>query len=116
MVYIRHTTGRWGEAYASEFLKERGFVIVERNWRCTHGEIDIVCMKKGVLYAVEVKTRKALTFGYPEEAITPRKLDRMHRCARAYTQKQGSPGRIRVGLVSIYCIRTTVSIRLYTDL
>lgn len=116
MVYVRHTTGRWGESYASGFLAERGFVIVERNWRCPHGEIDIVCMKRGILYAIEVKTRRALTFGYPEEAITPKKLDRMRRCASAYAQKKGKLGRIRIGLIALYCTRTKVSIRLYTDL
>ncbi|MBI4090834.1 MAG: YraN family protein [Candidatus Komeilibacteria bacterium] len=116
MAYVRHAVGRWGESYASEFLAERGFVILERNWRCSHGEIDIVCMKRGVLYAVEVKTRQVLTFGYPEEAITPKKLERMRRCARAYAQMESGLGRIRVGLIALYHTRTTVSIRLYTDL
>ena len=66
--------GRRGEAIAARHLEAAGLVIVERNWRCTHGEIDIVARDGGDLVFVEVKTRSSVEYGHPLEAITPIKL------------------------------------------
>lgn len=119
MMYPRHELGRWGEEYAAKLLTDRGFFICARNWRCQYGEIDIVCSKGSRLYAFEVKTRTVVLFGYPEEAITPRKLVRMRLCAQAYGATSGSTKRrrwARIGLVSIYCGASKIIVRLYTDI
>jgi putative endonuclease len=72
----RRVVAERGENLAVDFLRTRGFRIVERNWSCREGEIDIVCERDGVLHFVEVKTRTSAQFGSPAEAITKTKLRR----------------------------------------
>ena len=62
--------GKSGEDIAALFFKDKGYKIVERNWRCKMGEIDLIVSKKTELRFVEVKTRSNSNFGYPEEALT----------------------------------------------
>ncbi|WP_105567457.1 YraN family protein [Microbacterium halophytorum] len=76
--------GRAGEDRAAEELTRIGFRIVERNWRCRAGEIDIVAARGSVIAAVEVKTRSSTAYGHPFEAIDRDKLRRMWRLARLW--------------------------------
>ena len=76
--------GRRGEAIAARHLMSSGLTIVERNWRCPEGEIDLVARDGDELVFVEVKTRTSVAFGHPLEAITPRKLARLRRLAGAW--------------------------------
>jgi putative endonuclease len=78
--------GRRGENLAADHLIASGYRVLERNWRCTHGEIDIVAFKDGEVVFVEVKTRSSLAFGHPLEAITVAKLARLRRLAGAWCQ------------------------------
>jgi putative endonuclease len=66
-----------GENEAVRFLSARGFVILDRNWRCTQGELDIVAQDGVDLVFVEVKARSSLRFGHPFEAVTGAKLARL---------------------------------------
>ena len=66
-----------GENEAVRFLAAHGFVILDRNWRCTQGELDIVAQDGVDLVFVEVKTRSSLRFGHPFEAVTGAKLARL---------------------------------------
>ena len=77
-------TGRRGESLATDYLRRAGFVIVERNWRCGHYEIDIIARKGWVLHFVEVKTRAAGGWTTPEQAVTAAKSRALMRAARAY--------------------------------
>jgi putative endonuclease len=70
----RQAIGRKGEDLAAVFLAEKGFRILARNWRCRAGEIDLIAEKDGRVHFVEVKTRQTRTYGYPEEAVTQKKL------------------------------------------
>ena len=76
--------GRSGEALAAEFLEAQGMRIVDRNWRCREGEIDIVALDGDVLVIAEVKTRTSLAFGHPFEAVGAGKLARLHRLGAAW--------------------------------
>jgi putative endonuclease len=76
--------GRRGEALAVDFLRGEGFSIVDTNWRCPSGEIDIIARDGGETVFVEVKTRSGLGYGHPLEAITPQKLARLRRLAAAW--------------------------------
>lgn len=76
--------GRAGEHRAAEELTRCGFQIVDRNWRCAAGEIDIVAARGRVIAAVEVKTRSSTAFGHPLEAIGPDKLRRLWRLAHLW--------------------------------
>jgi putative endonuclease len=76
--------GRWGEEMAAEYLRERGYEIVDKNARTPYGEIDLVARRDDLTVFVEVKTRTSRRFGLPEEAITPRKQAHMLAAAEHY--------------------------------
>ncbi len=76
--------GRRGEELAAGYLESLGMRIVDRNWRCPEGEIDIVALDGDALVIAEVKTRTSLAFGHPFEAIGTEKLARLHRLASAW--------------------------------
>lgn len=76
--------GRAGEQRAVDHLESRGYRILDRNWRCAQGEVDIVAVQGRVLVVVEVKTRRSDAFGHPLEAIDQRKGARLWRLAAAW--------------------------------
>ncbi|MBM3715649.1 MAG: YraN family protein [Actinobacteria bacterium] len=80
----KNDLGRAGEDRAVAHLEACGYRIIERNWRCSQGEIDIVAETPGVLAVVEVKTRTSEDYGHPFEAIDRRKADRLWRLALAW--------------------------------
>ena len=82
----RRDTGILGEKLAKDFLKKRGYHIWETNYRCPEGEIDIVARHKDSLVFIEVRTKKSLEFGSPEESITSAKKERMRATASHYQQ------------------------------
>jgi putative endonuclease len=82
------TTGKEGEKIAADFLKKSGYRIIDKNFRCPLGEIDIVAREKGAIVFVEVKTRKSSELGYPEEAVGVRKQKKMSQLAMWYLQKK----------------------------
>jgi len=85
----RKETGILGEKLALALLKKRGYRIIETNFRCREGEIDIVARQKECLVFVEVRTKTSHRFGTPEESVTPAKQARMRRAARRYLQTHG---------------------------
>jgi len=98
----RRDTGIHGERLARDFLIQRGYRIVETNFRCPHGEIDIVARDKDCLVFVEVRTKKSLSFGTPEESITPVKMERLRTTAAHYQQTHDDlPPLWRIDVVAI---------------
>ena len=86
---VTHTTarqglGRYGEDVAARRLVEAGMVVLDRNWRCAEGEIDLVLRDGDVLVVCEVKTRSGVGYGSPHEAVTPAKLERLGRLGERY--------------------------------
>ena len=81
-------TGKEGEKIAADFLKKNGYRIIDKNFRCPLGEIDIVAREKGAIIFVEVKTRKSSELGYPEQAVGVRKQKKMSQLAMWYLQKK----------------------------
>lgn len=79
--------GAIGEEIAVDLLKRNGLVILDRNFRCRYGEIDIVARDHRILVFVEVKTRKNLRYGRPEEAVDRRKRAKLRMLAALYLQK-----------------------------
>jgi putative endonuclease len=84
MTNRKQTLGRWGEDAAAEYLQARGDVIVARNVRTPHGELDIVARKDDLLLFVEVKTRSSHSFAYPEDSVMRRKQMHMLSAAERY--------------------------------
>jgi len=76
--------GAIGEDVAVEYLKKKGYNILQRNYRFNHGEIDIIAEDGNVLVFVEVKARRSKKFGEPEDAVTPRKRDKIRATADGY--------------------------------
>jgi putative endonuclease len=76
--------GNWGENRAAGWYLERGFHVIERNWRTAQGEIDLLCTRDRVLVVCEVKTRRTDRLGTPVEAVTREKQRRLRQLAAAY--------------------------------
>ena len=84
---ITRSTGRWGEQLAVDYLTERGFAILARNYRTKFGEIDIIARRKGLVCFFEVKARGPGSLISPLEAITTAKAKTMKRVAEHYLMK-----------------------------
>lgn len=95
------TQGRIGEDMACSFLTENGYTVVERNYRVSGGEIDVIVKKNSELVFVEVKTRSSVRYGYPEESVTRSKKIRLARAARHYLGKYSVVPLFRFDIISI---------------
>jgi putative endonuclease len=73
--------GTDGENLADEWLKQKGYEILHRNWRHSYYEIDLIATKNNWLHIVEVKCRNASPFGYPEDSVTRKKFKHLQRAA-----------------------------------
>ena len=94
--------GRYGEDVAAAHLAAAGLVVVERNWRCPDGEIDVVARDGDVLVFCEVKTRRGVGFGLPAEAVTPAKVRRLRLLARRWMEQRRPPyGDVRFDVISV---------------
>ncbi|HEX5565779.1 MAG TPA: YraN family protein [Streptomyces sp.] len=104
----REALGRYGEDLAARRLREMGMAVLERNWRCRNGELDIIARDADALVVCEVKTRRAGTYEHPAAAISPRKAERLRRLAAHWLSERwlaryGRPpaGGVRIDLVGI---------------
>lgn len=85
--------GDRGEDLACAHLEQQGWEVVERNWRCREGELDVVAVHDGLLVFCEVKTRRSTRFGVPVEAVSTDKARRLRRLAWAWLAEHGQRGR-----------------------
>lgn len=98
----KQAVGAYGETVAARHLAERGLRVLERNWRCDEGEIDLVLREGDVLVVCEVKTRTSAACGSPHEAVSPAKLERLHRLAHRWAGDHGlRPPETRIDLVAV---------------
>ncbi|MFA5843607.1 MAG: YraN family protein [Coriobacteriia bacterium] len=98
----RSDLGKRGEDAATAFLERIGYRILERNWRCPLGELDVIAQDGATLVVVEVKTRRTLRTGLPEEAVSATKQRRLARLAQAYLSNMPTaPEGVRFDVVSI---------------
>jgi putative endonuclease len=93
--------GNDGEQLAADFLVQKGFEIVKRNYRYKHSEIDLIIRKANWLIFVEVKTRSSYDFGYPEEFVDYKKVRKILEGADHYTYKNDWEGNVRYDIVSV---------------
>jgi putative endonuclease len=96
-----HEFGREGEERAREYLRARGYQILECNWRFGNEEIDIIARENETLVIIEVKTRRNNYFGEPEMAVTRKKQKIIVRMADAYINKTGLDLEVRFDIISI---------------
>ena len=98
----RRETGILGEKLAREFLEKRGYLIVQTNYRCPEGEVDIIARDGETLVFVEVRARSSRLFGTPEESITPVKKERLKAVAARYGQDHADlPAAWRIDVVAV---------------
>ena len=94
--------GAYGERVAAQRLVDEGMVLVDRNWRCDLGEVDLVLRDGDVLVFCEVKTRTSAAYGHPLEAVGPVKGERLRQLAVRWVDEHGGqPGGIRIDLVGV---------------
>lgn len=87
MSNARKKLGAWGEDLAAKHLQAEGYEILERNWRCNRGEIDLVAKTGQTLAFVEVKTRRGRKMGTPEAGLTPYKSNKLLQLGEIYVQE-----------------------------
>jgi len=95
------TIGNWGEKKAEEFLLEKGYEIVERNWRWQKFEIDLIARTRNLLVFVEVKARKNSDYGHPESFVSKAKVRRIKKASESYQVEKSYSGFIRFDIISV---------------
>jgi len=91
--------GKLGEDIAAKYLIAKDYLVLERNWGNKWGEIDLICRDGAILVFVEVKTKRGITFGRPEEMVDSRKLQQIKRMAALYSA--GIKGEMRIDVVAV---------------
>ena len=98
----RRETGILGERIAADFLKTKGYKILEANYRCPEGEVDIVAIDGDTLVFIEVRTKTSTAFGSPEESITEAKKERLRAVSAYYQQDHDNlPQLVRIDVIAI---------------
>jgi len=101
MISSGTSKGRVGEQLASKYLMCAGFKIIEKNFRSSFGELDIIAIKCGIIYFCEVKTRWGLRYGYPEESVNVKKLNKIRKTIDYYFYKNKIPDqKIKILVIS----------------
>jgi len=93
--------GQWGEQMAVDYLRRKGFEILETNWRFGRAEIDIIARDGDMLVVVEVKTRQTDLFGNPEAAVSKKKIRLLMEAINAYVDRHNIHSEIRFDIISI---------------
>ncbi|MCM3131963.1 YraN family protein [Paenibacillus polysaccharolyticus] len=99
----RQQKGKIGEEEACRCLKEQDYAILQRNWRCRSGEVDIIALREDVLIFVEVRSRSYNSgFGTPQESVDQRKMQQVRSTAAVYLQMTGEQTRqIRFDVIAV---------------
>lgn len=98
----KQVLGRYGEDRAHDFLIDLGYQIIERNWRCSLGEVDLIARDGQRIVFVEVKTRRGDGSGHPFEAVTATKLSRMRKLAAEWCAENRATGvAVRLDAISV---------------
>ena len=97
----KHILGEKGETIAKDYLVEKNYVILEKNWKYLKAEIDLIAQKDDVIIFVEVKTRSSINFGYPESFVSEKQQKRIVLAANEYIQKNDIQREARFDIISI---------------
>jgi putative endonuclease len=115
MKYFNRQTGRIGEGIAEQYLVKKGYEVITRNFSTRFGEIDLIMRDNDILVFVEVKAKKGLKFGLPEEMFTQSKYAKVKRMATVYLQGKEVPCRIDMVAVILDEMNTVSSVRHYEN-
>ncbi|APH14262.1 nuclease-related domain protein [Clostridium sporogenes] len=109
MHYCNKDIGSFGEAIAADYIKNCGYIILEKNFRCKLGEIDIIAKDKNFIVFIEVKTRYGSIYGSPSEAITFKKQNKIYKTAQLYIIKKAIHNKFYFRLDVIEVILNTLN-------
>lgn len=93
--------GRQGEALAHEYLRKKGYEILDENWVNGKAEIDLIAYYERMIVFIEVKTRSSIGFGFPEDFVDKAKEQRIGHAADAYIDLMNHEGEVRFDIISI---------------
>ncbi len=99
----RRVFGTEMEESIATYLEKKGYRVLARQHRTSYGEIDLVCLDDTEVVFVEVKARRSHAYGYPEESVSPAKVQRLARCAQAYMQTQNPQTYWRIDVIAVEC-------------
>ena len=99
-----NNTGINGEKMGAEYLTDAGYVILEKNWRHSRSEVDVIASKNNTLHFIEIKTRRSKKFGLPEEKVGRKKMENLINAAEQYLYVQPQWKRIQFDILSISMI------------
>lgn len=95
--------GKEGEEYATNYLKQNGYKIIQRNFECRQGEIDIIAKDKNEYVFIEVKTRQSFKYGMPSEAVTQNKQKHIWNATKYYLYSHKlEKVYVRIDVIEIY--------------
>ena len=102
-MYVNKETGKLGEDIAVHYLKQNGYIILDRNFECRQGEIDIIALDKKEIVFIEVKTRTSNKYGAPSEAVNKIKQKHMLQTIKYYLYIRNlSDEFIRIDVIEVY--------------
>lgn len=103
MTYARNIAlGEFGERIAVSYLEDAGIAVLERNWRCRYGEVDIIARDGSTIVVCEVKTRSGLSHGSPIEAVSAQKAARLRRLLAYWLQhRKIDPPAVRIDVIAV---------------
>lgn len=102
-MYKRHEIGKLGEELAVKYLKQIGYEVIERNFECKQGEIDIIAQDKKEIIFIEVKTRTSIKYGNPAEAVNENKQKHLIKAVKYYLYSRHLENEfVRIDVIEIY--------------
>lgn len=102
-MYQSHETGKIGEELSIKYLQQNGYTIIQRNFECRQGEIDVIAKDKEEIVFIEVKTRASAKYGLPKEAVNQIKKKHIYKSAEFYiflNKLEGKP--VRIDVIEVY--------------
>lgn len=109
--------GKFGEEFSINYLIKNKYKILEKNYRCKYGEIDIIAFKQNILVFFEVKSRKNTNFGYPSESITKTKKEHIYNVATYYLMNNKiNYDEIRLDAIEVYITKNKVYLNHIEDI
>lgn len=97
----RQARGAWGERRAARWYRDAGYEILDQNWRCASGELDLVASRRDEIVFCEVKARRNSRFGMAAEAVDRRKQARLRALAAQWLREHDRHGRVRFDVATV---------------
>ncbi len=110
-MYQKHIIGKFGEDEAVKYLEQNGYIILDRNFRCKRGEIDIIALEKEKIVFIEIKSRTNEKYGLPADAVTTQKIKHILNTAEYYLYIRNLENiAVRIDVIEIFIYNNKIKI------